>query len=98
MEHGKSVLGGNSLCGCLGEGYAGLSSAARQLECLIRAGQQEVGVGMVLLIAPGSVAILETNWEQGKNLMEVLSINWGGGQNICPNMSLKKGPFKKEGS
>lgn len=35
------------------------------------------GGGLVLLIAPGSEAILETIWEQGKKLMEVLSINSG---------------------
>lgn len=29
-----------------------------------------------LPIVPGCVAILGTNWEQGKNLMEVPGINW----------------------
>lgn len=39
--------------------------------------QREVGMEIVLPVAPGSVAILETHGEQGKNLMEVLSISWG---------------------
>lgn len=77
MERSKSLLGRNSPCGCLGEGCAELAPAARQPECLNRVDQREVGVGLVLLIAPGSEAILETIWEQGKKLMEVLNINLG---------------------
>lgn len=44
--------------------------------------QREVGMGIVLPIAPGSVAILETHGEQGTNLMEVLSISWGGSASV----------------
>lgn len=48
----------------------------------------------VLSIVPGSVAILGTNWEQGKNLMEVLGINW-----VAAHLSrcvFKKDPLKQK--
>lgn len=65
-----------------GQAVPVLRAAARHPESLHRVEQQgretqsqrEVGVG-VLPIVPGSVATLESNWKQGKNLMETLGIN-----------------------
>lgn len=47
-----------------------------------------------LPIVPGCVAILGTNWEQGKNRMEVPGINW-----VAAHLSrhvFKKDPLKQK--